>query len=172
MKYLTERSLGDFLNVLYPDALWVHNKSLNNQYKFRPDYVSEKNKIIIEFNGYRHYNESKAILSDYQKYNISKDLGYDVIVIPYFVQLETKTIKLLFKKDFKYELQYPHGFIDKKALLPCDFCYLGIQRFLNDIEYFNIIKEDIIKSLKDKILEKGNEELVIPQVSDFKNLLK
>lgn len=172
MKYLTEEGLGIFLNVLYPDEFWIHNKSLNKKYKFRPDYVSEKNKIIVEFNGYRHYNNSRVIIHDEQKYKIEKDLGYEIIVIPYFVQLEEKTIKLLFKKDFKYELQYPHGFIDKKALLPCDFCYLGIQRFLNDLIYFDIIKKDIIISLKNKVLEKNNEKLVIPLIADFIKLLK
>lgn len=160
--YLTESNLKDFLNK-YIGTDWIHNKQIKPGLKFRPDFRSEYYKTIIEFNGYQHYNNTKIILNDYKKYKICNQLGYKVTQIPYFVQLSNDVISNLFNITLDFKQIYQHGFIDEKAMLPADFCYLGIKRFEEDLKSFSFIKERILKSLKDKINKYGNKDLVLPE---------
>jgi len=162
-EYLTQERLEEFLNQLYPDGEWLFNKAVSKTIKSRPDYRSDIYKIIVEFNGFRHYNSSEVIIKDISKYENYKLSGYSVIEIPYFVQLSTTVIKLLFDKDIDYKQTYQHGFIDDKALLPCDFCQLGTQRFEQDLIKFDVICKDILDSLLEKVKQKGNKYLVLPE---------
>ena len=89
-------------------------------------------------------------------------MGYTIIRIPYFVQLSTIVIKELFHKTYSMTQEYPHGFISEKALLPSDFCEMGIGRFINDLNRFSYIQRDIIKSLVDRVDEADQILLVLP----------
>lgn len=161
--YLTESKLKLFLEGVYNNNV-IHNKTVpNNKLKTRPDFRIDEHNIIVEFDGYRHYSNSRRIVQDNRNDIIYKSLGYNVIRIPYFVQLDKSIIKLLFDKDLYYEQVYKHGFIDSKAMLPSDFCELGIHRFKSDLIKFSIIKDDIIKSLQAKIEEFNNIDLVLPK---------
>ena len=159
--YLTEENLVEFTKEFVSQDLILDKQF--KPYKFRPDVLIQKQKIILEFDGYLHYTQPNIILKDYEKNNILKNLGYKIIRIPYFVQLDEKTIKYIFPDLLVYRIsEYPHGFIDKKAILPAAFCELGIKRFIDDLEKFNFIKNDIIESLENKIKELGNILLVYP----------
>lgn len=165
MIYLTEKNLIDYLSDIYPNTIWIHNKTFNN-YKFRPDYVNHELKIVIEFNGYQHYTKASVIIKDYNKYKIITDMGYKLIEIPYFVQLDKLVIKNLFNVNWAFDdlIKYPHGFIDNSPtmILPSDFCSLGIERFMGDLSRFNYIKDLIIESLYNKFLLLGDKKLVLP----------
>lgn len=170
--YLTESTLGTFLQLnpyFYDQGCeWIYDKSVpGSNIKNRPDYRCEKLKLIVEFDGYLHYSQMKSILNDYKKDEVYKKLGYKVIRIPYFVQLEPRTIKQLFGFDNDYPQDYPHGFIDDKALLPCDFCEEGIRKFVKDLNKFDVIYDDIVDSLKAKVKHLGNVRLVIPDSLEF-----
>lgn len=156
--YLTETTLGPTLKDLFNED-FIHNKKFGN---FRPDYRSDSLKLIVEFDGYRHYSSSSNIVKDYQKDREFKNLGYKIVRIPYFVQLDSKIIKLLFDLNKEINNVYPHGFIDSKALLPADFCELGVNRFEDDLNItFKVIKNDITSSLKDKI-KTLDKNIVLP----------
>ena len=164
MTYLTEKSLRNYLCDIYRDWDWIHDKAIKeSNIKNRLDYRNEQLKIIVEFDGYLHYTNTKTILSDYFKDEVYSKLSYNVIRIPYFVQLSTEVIKHLFKIEYKFEQAYPHGFIDKKAILPSNFNELGIERFKNDLEKFSFIKNEIISSLRNKIEELKDIRLVLPR---------
>lgn len=78
-------------------------------------------------------------------------MGYRIVRIPYCVQLSHDTIEHLFGVGIDFEQVFPHGFIvDKNETLPADFCSLGYERFLRDIERFSYIKDDIFASLHHK----------------------
>ena len=158
MEYLTEQSLGEYLKQIFPGKEFVHNKKL---FKYKPDYYCEENKLVVEFDGFRHYNESKTILKDFEKNRFYQENKFWSVRIPYFVQLSKVVIENLFHTELDFIQKYPHGFIDKKALLPADFCELGIERFKADLLYFDYIKLDIINSLKIKMEEVGNRRLVV-----------
>jgi len=161
--YLTEEKLGIFLNLYFKD-LFIHNKAVieSKNKRFRPDYQSKKLKIIIEFDGYSHYCNSKQIKRDNTKDYEYKNLGYKIFRIPYFIQLSNNLIFLIFNDNFNIEQIYPNGFIDSKAILPADFCELGNKKFLNNLDTFYYCKTDIINSLKNKVNELNDINLVLP----------
>jgi hypothetical protein len=163
-EYLTEANLGIILNELFPDNDFIHDKAVPNSKnkRLRPDFRSDEMKIILEFDGDSHYCKAQRIKTDVFKDDDYKSLGYKVFRIPYFIQMSSELIKMIFDKDINFKQKYPNGFIDKKAILPADFCELGVDLFKKDLENFSYCKDDIIKSLNQKIEEKNDIELVIP----------
>jgi very-short-patch-repair endonuclease len=165
--YLTEERLGIFLHSHFKDVNIVKNqKVVNSGSKCRPDFQIPTKKLIVEFDGYNHYNNSKTITRDYQKDKIYSSLGYTIIRFPYFVQLSDKTLSKSFETSLPVIQSYPHGFIDNKALLPADFNDLGIERFLKDLVKFDCIYDDIIKSIVCKIEILG-VECVLPKRLEY-----
>lgn len=159
--YLTEERLGDYLEILFPNTQFIHNKAVPNSglTRARPDYRSEKLKLIIEFDGYQHYNSASVILNDNKKDIAYKALDYRVIRIPYFIQMSPNLCKLLGSKK-RVAQTYPDGFIDSRALLPADFSSLGLKRFEKDLKTFSYAIPAIRKSLKAKLKE-NDASLVI-----------
>ena len=171
MEYLTEANLSDALKEIFPSEKFVHDKIVvSSGIKSRPDYVFENLKLIVEFDGDQHYRSAKKIKTELKKNNFFQNLGYTVIRIPYFIQISSATIEHLFVKKISYNQIYPHGFISKTVVMPCDFCELGIKKFEKDLERFSYIKNDIIKSLQEKVIELGDLEFVVP--SSLEYLLK
>ena len=169
--FLHQNNLYEYLRIIFPNTNdWIIDKCLPG-YRFRPDYRSEQLKLIVEFDGYRHYTVSKQVKADQQRNELYYSLGYKVVRIPMFVQLTTPIIKLLFDVDVQVEQVYPHGFISDAGtlILPADFCYIGIQRFLEDLITFKIIRQDIIDSLLVKIRKLEDIDIVVPP--NIKSLL-
>jgi len=163
--YLTEKRLGEILDAVLPEHDFIHDKAVpkakNN--RRRPDYRSEKLRLILEFDGDTHYTQSKRILTDKEKDEDYKALGYRIFRIPYFIQITPELLKEFFGSDFTYQQKYPHGFIDPKAVLPADYCELGIEAFKADLQRFEAYKTEILNSLKEKTEELKNPDLVLPR---------
>ena len=158
--YLTEQSLEHDLKVIFP------NCRIEPQYRITPYkydyavYTTDGRKLLVEYDGFLHYQMSAQQRRDKTKDYLAKMHEFEIVRIPYFVQLEPRTIKILFGVDCEYEQIYPHGFISKDCKLPADFNEGGIDRFVNiDLEKFSIIKEEIIQSLANR---KENSEEVWP----------
>ena len=90
-------------------------------------------------------------------------LGYRVYRIPYFIQMKSEILYELFEVRVDFEQRYPCGFIDKKAVLPADYCELGIGSFKRDLERFFAYRNDIIESLRNKVMVIGEPGVVVPQ---------
>ena len=149
VNYLTESTLGDYLKILF-NKEFIHNKVLFD--KFKPDYRNDDLRLIIEFDGYNHYTTAKVALRDAFKDTKERELGYQIVRWPYFVQISRESIKYFLNIDVEIEQIYQHGFIDEHCVLPADFCELGIKKFIDDFMKFpEVIKLDIISSLKYKI---------------------
>ena len=132
--YLTEEKLGAVLALLFPDKLWIRDQAIpNSGCTWRPDYRCDELKLIVEFDGFQHYTKTKQIVKDYRKDHVFNNLGYKIIRIPYFVQLSKEMIKHYFDIEIDEWDHYPHGFIDKKAVLPEDYCLIGVERFLDNL---------------------------------------
>lgn len=159
--YLTENALIAIL-LKYVDKNGIFNKAFK-PWKFRPDFVSHKHKIVVEFDGYQHYTVAKSVINDQIKDASIISVGYSVVRIPYFVQFTETIAKELFP-NFEFDRSaynlYPHGFIDSKVILPADFCSLGVYRFKKDMERFYYIADEIEQSLTAKIEILGNKQLV------------
>jgi hypothetical protein len=55
-----------------------------------------------------------------------------------------------------------YGFISENAVLPAEYCELGIIKFKNDLDRFSEIVPSIQKSLTNKINDMKNVDLVLP----------
>lgn len=167
--YLTEDRLYEALKIIFKIDFIRDRQVPDSGINKRPDFRNDELKLIVEFDGERHYTNNKIQKSDMLKAKRYSDMGYKVIRLPYFVQLSSSIIKLLFDIDIDWEQQYPHGFIDEKAMLPVDYNYFGIYHFKGDLNKFEIIKSDVIQSLESKIKLLG-EDNVLPygiKLSDF-----
>lgn len=164
MNYLTEHSLGEYLTIIYPGVDFIRDRMVpNSGIKNRPDYRSDDLNLIVEFDGWRHYSSAENILTDINKEFVYAGMGYNVIRIPYFVQMSSAVVFELFGVEVDIEQTYPHGFIDSQALLPADYCQMGIDKFLVDVhDTFKFISADIIKSIRTKIEHLGDKRLVLP----------
>lgn len=157
--YLNEANLGLFLAEAYKDKTIIKNKGIPENTGIRPDYLILEDKLIFEFNGPRHYTESKTVLKDVVRTKELEKHGYKVIEIPYFVQITCSYLYHLdiFDNDRFNEILKEHifdpyldGFI-KAEVLPADFCIAGYTRFLKELELFpEDIRESILLSLKAK----------------------
>lgn len=160
--YLTEDKLKQYLEGT--GDTWVHNKVVPNSVltRHRPDFRCDELMVIVEFDGYYHFNTPKQIVNDLRKDDEYTLLGYKVVHIPYFLQLDTYVVSSI-NSTYITTQSYPHGFIDPLALLPSAYCELGIQQF-NKVysklpEY---IQNDIKVSLQNKIIQLGDIRLVLP----------
>lgn len=162
--FLTENNLRLFVeDFVFPEEEIEYNKRFLNT-NFRPDINIPSKKTIIEFNGHYHYTSPKNIIRDIKLKEIASRENFQVIEIPYFIQLSDSVIKKIFPQAKNYTpSKYPHGFIDKKCKLPSEFCELGVQRFLNEIENdFSLLYNEIIWSLQTKIKKTEDTLLVVP----------
>ena len=167
-KYLNETKLGEELKIIFPNFVFIHNKCVpNSELRTRPDYRCDELKLIIEFDGDRHYREAQKIKREEEKNEAYTQMGYNVIRIPYFVQLSTEVIKNLFDKDVEYIQTYPHGFISPTVIMPTDFCELGIEKFKLDLKRFKYIETDILHSLINKVKELNDKDFVIPKSLNY-----
>lgn len=96
--------LEEYLAVIFPEVDdWVHDTPIGilngKKRRLRPDYRSEKLKLIIEFDGMPHYTSIGRILSDISNTADYEQAGYKVVRIPYFIQMTQEVVKNLFGRD-------------------------------------------------------------------------
>jgi len=164
MRYLNEEFLGEVLKHVFPDNTFIRDKTVpNSNSRRRPDYRCDELNLIVEFDGDRHYKEASKIKSEREKVLLYESMGYKVVRIPYFIQLDKRVIELLFGKKINNFYEYPQGFISKLAANPCDYCEMGVKKFLCDLDRFSVVKDEVIKSLISKIKETGDIDLVLPE---------
>lgn len=144
----TDNCLNKCLEKLFPNDIFIHNKFIKNNNEFvlnsfgqkiRPDYFCEKLNLIIEYDGYQHYTKPDVILKDEENTIILRKMGYKVIRIPFYVQLDSKNIEYFFKIKYNYNLYnmcFDSGFKHPKITLPSEFCELGLIRFYNELWKF------------------------------------
>lgn len=155
---LCRTGLDEYLNVIFPNINdWVHDKQIPKELcngiitKRRPDYRSEKLKLIIEFDGLQHYTNPDVILNDKIGTELYQKLGYKVVRIPYFIQLTNKVVKTLFGVETKIELFNENiaSLRSSNRNTPAYLCIAGIERMKNEFklfpEQYKINKEALMK---------------------------
>lgn len=133
---------------------------------FRPDFILPQRKLVIEIDGDScnkkgHYSNARVAIKDIQKTKACESVGYKVVRIPFYVQLDLEMVKFYFGIDYEQEL-YPachcHGFEHPLAALPSDFCDLGIERFEKEMAVLpQDVRATIIESLQLRIANYKNE---------------
>lgn len=129
---LCRTGLDTYLKVIFPKVNdWIHDECIPGSGRlFRPDYRSEKLKLIVEFDGMPHYTNPENVLSDIKKTKFYIRLGYKVVRIPLFIQLTNKVVEQLFCIKVKKKL-FPEGWWSMSIYDQCTpafFCPLGIKR--------------------------------------------
>lgn len=153
---LHRTGLNEYLKVIFPDVDdWVHDKALgvtvnNKVCRKRPDYRSEKLKIIVEFDGIQHYTMPDRIKNDVLSTKFYESLGYKVVRIPYFIQLTNKAVKYFFNVDVKEPLfnENIHSMDKNDRNTPAFLCGAGVLRMIEEFkhhpEQYRVNKEFLI----------------------------
>ncbi len=154
---LHRTGLEDYLKVIFPKVDdWIHDKALGNfngrLYRNRPDYRSEQLKIIIEFDGLQHYTKPDVIEKDLKTTELYKNLGYNVVRIPYFIQLSNKAVKTLFGFDVTEELfdETVPSLGVKGQNTPAYLCPAGLKRMAAEFKKFPEQYETNLTFLKEQ----------------------
>ena len=153
---LHRTGLNEYLKVIFPNVDdWVHDKVLgltvnNKVCRKRPDYRSEKLKIIIEFDGIQHYTMPDRIKNDVLSTKFYESLGYKAVRIPYFIQLTNKAVKYFFNVDVKEPLfnENIHSMDKNDRNTPAFLCGAGVLRMIEEFkhhpEQYRVNKELLI----------------------------
>lgn len=153
---LHRTGLNEYLKVIFPDIDdWVHDKALgltvnNKVCRKRPDYRSEKLKLIVEFDGIQHYTMPDRIKNDVLSTKFYESLGYKVVRIPYFIQLTNKAVKYFFNVDVKEPLfnENIHSMDKNDRNTPAFLCGAGVLRMIEEFkhhpEQYRVNKEFLI----------------------------
>lgn len=153
---LHRTGLNEYLKVIFPNVDdWVHDKALgltvnNKVCRKRPDYRSEKLKMIVEFDGIQHYTMPDRIKNDVLSTKFYESLGYKVVRIPYFIQLTNKAVKYFFNIDVKEPLfnENIHSMDKNDRNTPAFLCGAGVLRMIEEFkhhpEQYRVNKEFLI----------------------------
>lgn len=140
---LHRTGLDDYLKVIFPKIDdWIHDKALGlvngKLYRSRPDYRSEKLKLIIEFDGLQHYTKPDIIEKDLKNTELYKNFGYKVVRIPYFTQLSNKAVKCFFDVDVPEELfdETISSLGVEGQNTPAYLCPAGVKRMAEEFKKF------------------------------------
>ncbi|MGM9809919.1 MAG: DUF559 domain-containing protein [Paludibacteraceae bacterium] len=150
--------LEDYLAVIFPEVNadeWIHDKPFGNHngknYLIRPDYRCDRLNLIIEFDGVQHYQNPDVIRKDINNENIYKSAGYEVVRIPYFIQLTNEVVKIMFDRDINevlFDSSIPSMGV-KGRNTPAYCCPAGIKRMKKDFEKYPQQREVNMKALQE-----------------------
>lgn len=159
--------LEEYLEVIFPEVKdWVHDKTTgiyldDKKFNGRPDYRSEKLKMIVEFDGLPHYKNPDVIINDEIKNTIYEEAGYKVIRIPYFIQLSNDVVEKLFGVKIKTELfdeKIPSLRLNSRNT-PAYLCPIGIRRMAIDFANISMYQYNInITALLKEVEEKAKKD--------------
>ena len=166
--------MTSILRKLYPGIEWRQGSKANTLVDLdgnkvekemggtlQPDFLSTELALIVEIDGNSdvkyggHFTSTEQAIKDIERTKKFLELGYRMVSIPPYIQLDEVMIDYYF--DIKYpEKLYPaaseHGFAHPLIPLPASFCKLGVDRFNKDMETIpQSVKDKIIQTLKERI---------------------
>ena len=151
---LHRTGMEDYLAVIFPEiqaSEWIHDKIIDGLgRRIRPDYRCERLKLIIEFDGFQHYQKPERIKADIENQKLYESCGYKVVRIPYFIQLSNDVVKQMFGRDVE-ELFNPSipslGIKGKNTPAYC--CPAGLKRMAKEFHNYPGQYQVNLKSLLD-----------------------
>ena len=150
--YLTESKLSEALQQIVPNG-WLGDQVHveGSRYRWDMSYQIDGKATMVEYDGDEHYRHSLKIKADRAKDEIARKLGCRVVRFPYWVQLDSLTLKHYFGLEAQIEQSFPHGFITTK-LFPASFCELGVERFRAELLALpESVREAVISSLRERV---------------------
>ena len=178
LPYVTESSFAEILLALFPAEEITQQYRLpkvtgSRQHLYRFDYhwVHDGVKHFLEFDGYQHYTQSATVIRDGIKKRLVEELGGKLIRWPYWIQPSRLALShYITYTDKDFSRAYRHGFVDKKAVTPADFCGLGWQRFETELTALvweaPSLARAVIGQIQSRIAEESRELIVPPFTVD------
>ena len=154
--YLTQKKLAGALSEIVGKD-WIGNelKLPNSRRRWDMAYRRGEHTTVVEYDGDAHYRDPLKIKVDNEKDAVATSLGFTVVRIPYWIQLDTETLSHYFGLNAEVNQDFPHGFITTK-LFPGSYCEMGITRFQNDLESLpSGVYNEVVNSLRDRANECG-----------------
>lgn len=185
---LKDNHLKSILETLFPTYEWIYEKGIRNGSKnclkdeqgnyYKPDAHCVEEKIVVEVDGdsigeYGHFSNEKVAQKDIKRDKFYRDLGYKVIAIPPYVQLDSEMIYHYFNiKHSKplYKASTMHGFMHSKISLPANFSPSGLKRFEKDMQELPLnVRLYIVNTLKKRIRQVKEEDpsLSVEEATNF-----
>jgi len=140
---LHRTGLEEYLKVIFPETQdWIHDKAIGEvngkKYLIRPDYRSLELGLIVEFDGLQHYTNPDIIEKHIKNTEIYISFGYNVVRIPYFIQLTKKVVETLFGIDINQSLfdETIPSLSPKGRNTPAYLCPAGAKRMMEEFKKF------------------------------------
>ena len=190
---MLERNLIGVLQIFYPNAIWETQKRFaydpDNKRKFyQVDVISVGHKIVWEYDGPNHFNDTWKFQRDIDRDIYFNNLGYKVKRWPYFCQLTRDIAKNFFGKDFSEEkylsaISYIYGVESENEILapgwhktkftPGSWIEKGVDRLISDLEEMpESFKHQLAFALKIYIEKIGDPFLIIGSHNKLHRLVK
>jgi len=154
--YLTQRKLEQLLKEISGEA-WLGKELRLPNSRRRWDMAFKRGSTIfvVEYDGDEHCRNSLKIKTDIEKDETAKKLGYKVVRVPYWIQIDSEMLEHYFGIKNEIEQDFPHGFISTKVF-PASFCEKGIERFQTELVSLpSTVKNNVLQSLREKAKEHG-----------------
>jgi len=161
--YLTQEKLEQLLkNISGIKWLGSEIQVPNSRRRWDMAFKFGSKTFIVEYDGDAHYRDSLLIKRDIEKDEVARKLDYEVIRVPYWIQIDSEMLYYYFGINEKIQQDFPHGFITTK-FFPASFCEKGVERFRNQLEKLPInVKNKVIQSLKDRVKEYDSVDWILP----------
>tara|TARA_B110000090_G_scaffold3928_1_gene4137 strand:+ start:497 stop:1162 length:666 start_codon:yes stop_codon:yes gene_type:complete len=190
---MLERNLIGVLQIFYPNAIWETQKRFaydpDNKRKFyQVDVISAGHKIVWEYDGPNHFNDTWKFQRDLDRDIYFNNLGYKVKRWPYFCQLTRDIAKNFFGKDFSEEkylsaINYIYGVESENKILapgwhktkftPGSWIEKGVDRLISELEEMpESFKHQLAFALKIYIEKIGDPFLIIGSHKKLHRLVK
>lgn len=153
---LPRTSLKEYLDVIFPKVKdWVHDQPIaqvldGKKLRIRPDYRSDRLKMVVEFDGTQHYEKPDVIRRDLWNTEAYRRLGYKAVRIPYFIQLTQAAVKTLFgvKTGPLFDGKYPSLGTGRGS--PACLPHAGLKRMARVFLHFPEQYEVNVEALKNE----------------------
>ena len=189
---MSERELISAASLLAPDSQWISQKrfyydSLNKRRFYKVDCVSLATKIVIEYDGPKHYTDVWKNQRDNDRRSFFEQQGFTFFRWPYYCQLTKAVADYFFgeHEDEKYQqcISQIYGVKSEELILACgfhttkntpsNFTYLGVDRFISELSLLPlIVKAQVAESLRRYCRDEGSQNLVIGQDPRMHKLLE
>jgi hypothetical protein len=163
--YLTQQKLAIALVQFFADDWLGHElKHPKSRRRWDMSIRTQTGIHVIEYDGDEHYCNSLKVKADREKDRLALEMGWKVIRIPYWVQLDSETFSFYFASKAIIEQNFPHGFITTKTF-PASFCELGVLRFQHELSCLpERVRQDVIRSLSERAAKHGVEYVLPSQL--------
>lgn len=127
-------------------------------------WVESKN-LVVYVNTIEDYRDPRRIVERDTLKEVLSGIGYTVVSIPFFIQMDTATIKHYFDVELDACCDTPTGFpydVEANPYVPASFCSLGWNRFISDTYSLpEEIGKQVFGSLKAHYQEFGHDMTMI-----------